>query len=138
MRKARDRVYCPALNSDIKEVVTKCQVCAEFQVRNPQQPLQTHKIPDRPWSRLAADVFTLQSKEYIVQVDYYSDYVGVSPLRKTTSTAIIKFTRVRFSQHGMARSSPVESLQSSQNSGSFYMSPRHPITSSPMGKLSQR
>ena len=50
LRKARDRVYWPAMNSDIKEAVTKCEVCAEYQTSNPQQPLQTHKIPDRPWS----------------------------------------------------------------------------------------
>ena len=101
MRKARDRVYWPAMNSAIKEAVTKCQVCAEFQASNPQQPLQTHKIPDRPWSRLAADLFTLQTKDYIVLVDYYSDYVEVSPLRETTSAAIIKFMRVQFSRHGI-------------------------------------
>jgi len=75
--------------------------CAEFQASNPQQPLQTHKIPDRPWSRLAADLFTLQSKDYIVLVDYYSDFIEVSPLRETTSAAIIKFMRVQFSRHGI-------------------------------------
>lgn len=68
------------MNSDIKEAVAKCDVCAEYQASNPQQPLQTHKIPDRPWSRLAADLFTLHSKDYIVLVDYYSDFVEVSPL----------------------------------------------------------
>ena len=73
--------------------------CAEFQASNPQQPLQTHKIPDRPWSRLAADLFTLQSKDYIVLVDYYSDFIEVSPLRETTSAAIIM--RVQFSWHGI-------------------------------------
>ncbi|PFX26209.1 Retrovirus-related Pol polyprotein from transposon 17.6 [Stylophora pistillata] len=100
LKKARDRVYWPAVNSDIKEVVTKCQVCAEYQASNPQQPLQTQRIPERPWSQLAADLFTLQSKDYIVQVDYYSDFVEVSPLRETTSAAIIKSMRVQFSRHG--------------------------------------
>ena len=89
------------MNSDIKEAVTKRQICAEFQASNPQQPLHNHTIPDRPWRRLAADLFTLQSKDYIVPVDYYSDYVEVSPLRETTSAAIIKFMRVQFSRYGI-------------------------------------
>ena len=89
------------MNSDIKEAVAKCDVCAEYQASNPQQPLQTHKIPDRPWSRLAADLFTLHSKDYIVLVDYYSDFVEVSPLKQTTSSAIIKFMRVQFSRYGI-------------------------------------
>ena len=101
LRKARDRVYWPAMNSDIKEAVTKCEVCAEYQASNPQQPLQTHKIPDRPWSRLAADMFTLRTKNYIVLVDYYSDFVEVSPLKEITASAIIKFMKVQFSRHGI-------------------------------------
>ena len=36
---------------------------------------------------------------YIGQVDYYSDYVEVRPVTGITSTAIIKFGKVQFSQH---------------------------------------
>ena len=101
LRRARDRVYWPAVNSAIKEAVAKCEVCADYQARNPHQPMQTHKIPDRPWSHLAADMLTLQSKGYIVLVDYYSDYDEVSPQKQTTSSAIIKFMKVQFSRHGI-------------------------------------
>ena len=69
LRKARDRVYWPHMNSDIKETVMKCEICAEHQARNPSLPLQSHPIPERPWSRVAADQFTLKNKEYIVLVD---------------------------------------------------------------------
>lgn len=34
-------------------------------------------------------------------MDYYSDFVEVSPLRETASAAIIKFMRVQFSRHGI-------------------------------------
>ena len=34
-------------------------------------------------------------------MDYYSDFVEVSPLRETTSAAIIKFMRVQCSRHGI-------------------------------------
>jgi len=63
------------MNSEIKEAIIKFEICAEYQVNNPSQPMQSHEIPDRPWSRLGSDMFTLQSKYYIVLVDYYSDYV---------------------------------------------------------------
>lgn len=100
--KARDRVYWPAMNTNIKEAVTKCEVCAEFQARNASLPMQTHPIPDRPWSRVAADLFTLNSKGHIVLVDYYSDYIEVSPgLKDTKSPVIIKFLKQQFSRHGI-------------------------------------
>ena len=61
-RKARDVVFWPGMNSQIKEIVSNCHVCAEFQARNPRQPLQTHEIPERPWSRVAVDLFILHGE----------------------------------------------------------------------------
>ena len=101
LRKARDRIYWPDMTTHIKEAVAKCEVCAEYQTANPQQPMQTHKIRERPWSRLGADLFTLHSKDSIVLVDYYSDFVEVSPLKDTNSTAVIKFMKGQFSRHGI-------------------------------------
>lgn len=77
LRKARDQIYWPNMTTHIKEVVAKCEDCAEYQTANPQQPMQTHKIPERPWSRVGSDLFSLHSKDYIVLVDYYSDFVEV-------------------------------------------------------------
>ena len=52
LRKARDVVFWPAINSEIKEAVSRCStVCVEFQARNLKEPMQTYHIPDRPWSR---------------------------------------------------------------------------------------
>ena len=63
------------MSNEIKESVVNCQICADFQARNPRQQLQTHEIPDRPWSRVAADFFSLHSKNYIVLVDNYSNLI---------------------------------------------------------------
>lgn len=65
------------MNSEIKEAISKCSVCAEFQARKPKEPMQMSNVPDRPWSRLAVDMFPLHKKEYIVLEDYYSDFVEV-------------------------------------------------------------
>ncbi|KAK3708089.1 hypothetical protein QZH41_006918 [Actinostola sp. cb2023] len=65
LRKARDIVFWPGMTSDVKETVAKCSVCADYQAKNAKQPMQTQPVPDRPWSRLSADIFTLKGKEYI-------------------------------------------------------------------------
>ena len=89
------------MNGEIREVIAKCSVCAEFQVDNPIEPMQTPKVADRPWSRLAVDMFTLHKKDYIVLVDYYSDVVEVQELRDTTSPTIIQFLKEQFSRYGI-------------------------------------
>ena len=71
------------MSKDVKDIVDKCSVCADYQSVNPKQPMQTHKIPDRPWSRLSADIFTLKGKQYISLVDHYSDFIEVGELVDT-------------------------------------------------------
>ena len=94
-------MFWPAMQHDVRKTVLTCQVCAEFQPNNPSMPMQSHEIPDRPRSRVATDLFSLKSMDYIVLVDYYSDYIEVSPLTDTISSSIIKFLKVQFSRHGI-------------------------------------
>ena len=101
LRKARDVVFWPGMNSEIKEAVSKCSVCADFQVRNPKEPMQTPKVPDRTWSRVAVDMFTLERKEYIVLVDYYSDFIEVQELSDATFATVTQFLKEQFSRHGI-------------------------------------
>ena len=101
LRKARDIVFWPRMSADIKDQVEKCSVCAEFQAKNASQPMLSHQIPDRPWSKIATDLFTLHSKNYITVVDYFSDFIEVSELQDTTSTSVIQALKEQFSRHGI-------------------------------------
>ena len=89
------------MNSEIKEAVIKCSVCAEYQAKNPKQPMQSHSIPDRPWSKVGTDLFSLHSNDYIVLVDYYSDFIEVSQLDDTTTATVCDFLKEQFSCHGI-------------------------------------
>jgi len=50
LRKAKDIVFWPGMNSEIKALVKRCSTCAEFLARNVSQPMQTHKMPTFRWS----------------------------------------------------------------------------------------
>ncbi|KAK3718410.1 hypothetical protein QZH41_000519 [Actinostola sp. cb2023] len=89
------------MNSEIKEAITNCSICAEYQAKQQRQPMQSHQIPDRPWSCLSSDLFTLHNKEYVVLVDSYSDFVEVRHLKTTTSATLIEFYKEQFSRHGI-------------------------------------
>ena len=100
LRKARDIVYWPHMNTDIKEEVGKCAVCNEFADSQQKEPLMTHEIPSRPWSKLGIDIFTVNKKDYLVTVDYHSDYWEVDRLHTTTTAAVVKRLKVHFSRFG--------------------------------------
>ena len=52
----------------------------------------SHELPDRPWSRVAADQFKLHGKDYIVLVHFYSDFIEVTKL---------EFLKDQFSRYGI-------------------------------------
>ena len=101
IRRAKDVNFWPSMSRDIQEVVVKCEVCTEFQSKNVKQPMQSHEIPDRPWSRVSTDMFTLNSKDYIVLADSYSDFIEVGELKCTTSVSVIAFLKEQFSHYGI-------------------------------------
>ena len=63
--------------------------------------MQTHETPDRPWSRVSSDLFTLNCKEYVVLADSYSVFIEVDELKGTTANYIMEFLKEQFSRHGI-------------------------------------
>ena len=101
LRKARDIVYWPHMNFEIKEAISKCEACQAYASNNRNMPLQTPQLPNRPWEKVGIDIFTLKGKDYLVTVDYFSDYFEVDPLKSTSTAAIVKALKRHFSTHGI-------------------------------------
>ena len=90
IRKASDSLFWPGLRKDITNLVSNCHVCAEINKTQQKEPLQTPKLPTRPWSKVAVDEFHYKNKSYLLTVDYFSDYFEIDRLYSTTSKSIIK------------------------------------------------
>ena len=101
LRKARDTVFWPNMSGDVRDQISQCSICSEVQAKNPKEPMQSHQIPDRPWSRVAADQFKLHGKDYIVLVDFYSDFIEIKELQENTSSAVIEFLKEQYSRYGI-------------------------------------
>ena len=99
--KARDTVSWPNMNAEVWDMIKQCSTCNEFQAKNQKQPMQSHQLPDHPWSRVATDQFKLHCKEYIVLVDFYSDFIEAKQLEENTSSSVIEFLKEQFSRYGI-------------------------------------
>jgi len=86
LRKARDTVFWPSMNAEVRDQIKQCSISNEFQAKNQKLPMQSHELPDRPRSRVAADQIKLHGKDYIVLVDFYSDLIEVKKLEENTSS----------------------------------------------------
>lgn len=59
------------------------------------------KVPDRPWSEVAVDLFTLDKTEYIIIVDDYSNVFEIRALSDTRASSVITSLKSQFSRHGI-------------------------------------
>lgn len=101
LRRARSYIYWPGMSAEIRQFVENCNVCASLQAKQPTQPLQLLETPERPWQRVATDIFTISSRNYLVTVDYFSQYFEVDYLEQMTSEAIINKLKANFARHGI-------------------------------------
>ena len=65
------------------------------------EPLLQPALPSHPWEKVAADLFQLKGKSYLLVVDYYSKYVEVQTLSLTTLTSVVASLKAIFSCHGI-------------------------------------
>ncbi len=100
-RRARDLLYWPGMNRDISDLVFDCLLCQTYKHRQQSLPLQPHQVTSRPWEKVAADLFHCKGKDYLVIMDYHSNYPEVCSLTTTTSRAVILSLKTVFARHGV-------------------------------------
>jgi transposase InsO family protein len=62
--------------------------------------MQPHEVPELPWAKVGVDLFTLDGKDYLTMVDYYSQFIEVRSMTSTTSKAAINAMKPFFARHG--------------------------------------
>ena len=72
--RARAVVYWPGMSAAIERMISKCSVCLKYQRENQKEPSLPHEVPQRPWQKLGADIFELNSKSYLLVVDSWFCY----------------------------------------------------------------
>ncbi len=101
LRRARESVYWPNMSRDIKEYISRCEICTTFATRQPKEPLSSHEVPNRPWAKIGTDLFQFQNKDYLVTVDYFSNFFEVDYLTTTSSNAVIKKLKGHIARYGI-------------------------------------
>src|SRR3978361_946957 len=80
-------------------MVRNCPQCLENRV-NIKEPLLIDKLPDRPWQKIAVDLFKCNSW-YLIVTDYYSRFFEIFKLQKLTESVVITKLKQSFSRYGI-------------------------------------
>lgn len=102
LRRAREAVFYPGMTRDILKLVSVCSVCAHVTSEQCKEPMIAHEIPDRPWQQIACDLFEYNNIDYLITVDYYSNYFEVDRLIvDKRSPEIIRHLKQHFARWGL-------------------------------------
>ena len=101
IRRARDTLYWPRMATELKEYVSKCDVCLAHQSAPSKEPLLPHEMVARPWSKVAADLCELDGRTLLVITDYYSNFIEVARIISVTSRSVIKEMKDVFARYGI-------------------------------------
>ena len=101
LRRARECIYWPSMNSEIKDYISQCETCQTFNTSQRKETLMPHDVATRPWQRVGSDLFSLKGQDFLITVDYYSHYFEIDRLETTSSKAVIRKTKAHFARHGI-------------------------------------
>lgn len=71
------------------------------EVANTPKPAIPSELPDRPWQKVAADLFEFKDQHYLLVIDYFSHYVEVARPSRTTSPDLVMHLKSMFARHGI-------------------------------------
>lgn len=98
--RARQSLWWPGLSRQLEELVKNCSECRKF-TNQRSEPLIPTALPDLPWQRVGTDLFELKGHSYLLIVDYYSRFIEVARLNRTTADEVISHTKGVFARHGI-------------------------------------
>ena len=101
LARAREAVYWPGMNSEIKDLVSKCEVCCAMGKAQQKEKLIPHEIPNRPWAKIGTDLCTIGNENYLITVDYYSNFTEVDRIYDKKSKEVITKLKAHMARHGI-------------------------------------
>lgn len=101
LRQARECVYWQGMFKQIKTFISKCDICRSVDPKQQRETLLPHDIAYRPWAKVGTDLFSWHNKDYLVTVDYYSNFFEVDYLLDTKSTTVIHKLKAHFAHQGI-------------------------------------
>ena len=99
-RRARECMFWQGMTAEVKEMIAACETCRKYEKSQPNQPLMPLEIPSRPWERIGVNLFTFDNKDFLITVDYFSNYWEIDKLSNTLASMVILKLKSHFARYG--------------------------------------
>lgn len=100
-RRAREFMFWIGMMAEIQQMVEKCEICAKNNKKaNHKEPMISSELPDRPSSKVGADLLEYKGQHYLLTIDYYSKWPEVEKLDNLSSENVISYLKKQFARYG--------------------------------------
>ena len=100
LRHTRECVFWPKMNADIKEMIAVCKTCRNFEASQPKEPLMPVETHSRPREKIGVDLFSFDNKDFLITVDYFSNYWEIDKLNNTLASTVVRKLKSHFARYG--------------------------------------
>ena len=101
LRRMRECLYWPRMTTQVKDYLSKCEVCLSHRSAPPREPLQQHDFIARPWSKIGVDLCQIDGRTLLVVCDYYSNFIEVARLNTVTTRSVLRELLPMFARFGL-------------------------------------
>ena len=81
--------------------MAQCETCRCYDSRQQKETLMSHTPTDRPWEKIGIDLFSIKGKDYLVLVDYFSNFWEINHLQDTKATTVVRKLKSHFARNGI-------------------------------------
>ena len=94
LRRARQTVYWPGLDNDVRRICAGCKQCIENAPSNTKEELIISPVPEYPFQDVVSDLFSSDGHHYLIYADRLTAWVELAYFNKdpTSSVIISKFS----------------------------------------------
>ena len=72
----------------VKKLADTCRYCLECKPANQKEKQRSHDTASRAWEKIGADLFTIEGRDYLTVIDYYTNFIEVEYLQPATSRKV--------------------------------------------------
>jgi hypothetical protein len=100
---ARDRLFWPGMDGDLKQIRNQCKRCNENAPSQPSETLIITPPPDLPFQQVVTDFYQANGCQYIIYADRYTGWTEVAKVSSTSFTAFKKCVIPWFRTYGVPK-----------------------------------
>ena len=101
IERAKQSIYWPGMNQQIKQLVAECPICLRFSNRQQKMPLLPHEVPKLPWNKVGMDILEFKNNSYLLVVDFYFHYPELRIIKGKTAKYVTLALKSIFAVHGV-------------------------------------